>query len=79
MIEQQTLTLEEALRSYHQTLKENILRDEAEKEVYRKATNNLATGEAKRAYDKMSERQQIEWHKRDALRMVASMAGMELE
>ncbi len=72
------MDLEEALRERYEQVSSNIARDRQQARAYA-AETKLHTGAEKRIHERMKDREQVEWYKRDELAMLASMAGVDLD
>ncbi len=72
------MNLEEALRERYEQVSSNIARDRQQARAHA-AETKLRTADDKRLYRESLEHEQIEWYKRDELRGLATMAGVDLD
>ena len=71
------MSIEEALRQRRREVEDNIRKDEALAEDYRKRTS-LRTAHDKRFYRSLQDRIQVEWYKHSEQSMIAYRANVEL-
>lgn len=71
------LNLRSALKERLSVINANIKRDRQQLK-FLNSTSDLRSPEAKRARERIKEREQVEWYKHDELVFIAGRAGVEL-